>query len=179
LAAGTVAAVVAPAVAAVPVDWRPARQACREARVAFLVGDDLELARALAADGVHLLEAARVPGARGLLGADALIGASCGRSRHEAMVAGEDGADYVTFAGDAEDVAELCAWWAELFTLPCAADLRGTDGSGSAEMVSAGADFVAVDGAAVWSHPAGAAAACAELGRELDEARAGRAEGGG
>jgi thiamine-phosphate pyrophosphorylase len=147
--------------------------------VAFLVGDDLELARSLAADGIHLLEAARVPGARGLLGADALVGAACGRSRHDAMVAGEDGADYVTFAGDAEDVAELCEWWAELFTLPCAADLRGTDGGGLAEMVSAGADLVAVDEVAVWSAPAGAAAACRELGARLDEARRGRGAGPG
>ncbi|HEX8374791.1 MAG TPA: thiamine phosphate synthase, partial [Geminicoccaceae bacterium] len=163
LATGTVAAVVAPAVADEGVDWRPARQACHEAGVAFLVGDDLDRARGpLAADGVHLLEAARVPGARGLLGADALIGASCGRSRHDAMVAGEDGADYVTFAGDAETVAELCAWWAELFTLPCAADLRGTDGAGLAGMVVAGADFLALDETAVWSHPDGAAVACEE-----------------
>jgi thiamine-phosphate pyrophosphorylase len=114
-----------------------------------------------------------------LLGADALIGAACGRSRHDAMVAGEDGADYVTFGGDAETVAELCAWWAELFTLPCAADLRGTDGEGLAEMVAAGADFVALDEAAVWSHPAGAAAACEALGRRLDEARSGRGAGSG
>ena len=173
LATGTVAALIASTVAA-GTDWRPARRACHEAGVAFLVVDDLDLARSPAADGIHLLEAARVPGARGLLGADALIGAACGRSRHEAMVAGEDGADYVTFAGDAEDVAELCAWWAELFTLPCAADLRGTDGAGLPEMALAGADLVVVDDTAVWSAPSGAAAACRELGARLDEARRGR-----
>lgn len=173
LATATVAALVAPTVAA-GADWRATRQACREAGVAFLVGDDLELARTLAADGVHLLEAARVPGARGLLGGDALIGAACGRSRHDAMVAGEDGADYIAFAGDAGTLAELCEWWAELFTLPCAADLRGTDAADLATLVLAGADLVLVDEAAVWSHPAGAEAACRELGRRLDAARAGR-----
>ena len=54
------------------------RDACAEAGVAFIVNDDPRLARALGADGVHLGEQdGAIAAARALLGADAIIGASC------------------------------------------------------------------------------------------------------
>lgn len=186
LATGVVAAFVIPA--GITEAWRPARDACRAAGVAFLVEDDLDLADALAADGVQLADPAAVPAARGRLGQRRLVGAACGHSRHVAMVAGEEGADYLLFApgevaggaiggdGTADDEdpdaaadddppRTMCAWWTELFLPPCAVDLRGGGAVPDAAAVE-GADLVAVDGA-VWGHPAGAAAGARELARLL------------
>ena len=47
---------------------------------------------------------------------DIALGVVC-QSRHEAMIAGEKGADYIAFTG--QNAADLCRWWAELFTVPC------------------------------------------------------------
>lgn len=73
-------------------------EACRRAGVPLLINDDLELALALGADGVHLGRDDGAPAqARARLGAGRLLGVSCyddpGRAR-EAIAAG---ADYVAF----------------------------------------------------------------------------------
>jgi thiamine-phosphate pyrophosphorylase len=53
----------------------------------------------LGLDGVHLTDAARsVRATRKALGADAMVGAACGTSRHDGMAAGEAGADYIAFS---------------------------------------------------------------------------------
>lgn len=92
---------------------------CRAAPCALLALHDVVVGAA--ADGVHLA-AADVAQARRRLGDGALIGAEAHASRHEAMVAGEAGADYVTFrAGDRGRLVELVGWWSEVSVLPCAA----------------------------------------------------------
>ncbi len=170
LATGAVAALV---LADASPFSRGARERCRAAGVACLALDDPELARMLRADGVHLGNPTAVPEVRRRLGTSALIGADCGRSRHAAMVAGEEGADYVMFGvepgrHDAVPLlAELCGWWTGLFVLPCAVDLRGLDADPAA-LAGAGADFAAVR-EAVWQHPAGAARGALDLRRRLDE----------
>lgn len=152
---------------------RAARERCRAAGVACLAVDDPGLTQALRADGVHLGDPAGVAEARRRLGTGALVGADCGRSRHLAMVAGEDGADYVMFRAEPglDDptplLAELCGWWAGLSVLPCAVDLRELEAD-PAPLVRAGADFVAVRDA-VWRHPSGVARAALELRGRLDE----------
>ena len=76
---------------------RGVRDACRAAGAPFLVNHDLEAARELGADGVHLgYGAAAVAEARAALGADILVG----RSTHELdeiREAFRAGADYATF----------------------------------------------------------------------------------
>lgn len=123
--------------------------------VATLVADDPQLARTLRADGVHLhwsrdIEA-RLAEAREILGTRYIVGAEAGETRHEAMVLGEAGADYVGFNGPApgqpadswDDHIETVAWWAEIFEVPCVA--FGAESTGDlAELADAGADFVAV-----------------------------------
>lgn len=124
-----------------------------------------------ALDGVHLLDPGRVAEARRRLRPGAIVGAACGRSRHAAMVAGEEGADYVLFGAAPEDeLLELCRWWSELFVLPCAVE---TPGLGIEGYIEAGADFVAV-GAAVWEHPDGAMEAALLLLRQIERGRAAR-----
>jgi thiamine-phosphate pyrophosphorylase len=135
-----------------------ALQAVCAGRAAFLLQDDLDLALALGADGVHLDDPAKVREARARLGPDRILGASCGHSRHAAMLAGEDGADYIAF-GEAgrppqPPLLELIAWWNELFVLPCLA--LGAFDRDSLSLV-ARADFIGV-GDEVWRHPDGAAA---------------------
>jgi thiamine-phosphate pyrophosphorylase len=118
--------------------------------VACLIEDDAELAGRLGADGVHLdvADPDAYTKARSLLGAIASMGADCGLSRHDAMRLAELGVDYVAFGAaeaniDAIDrVADLIAWWAEIFVVPCVA--WNIDRIGDAErLASLGADFVA------------------------------------
>jgi thiamine-phosphate pyrophosphorylase len=92
------------------------------------------------------------------------------------MVAGEEGADYVTFGAEPSAAADLCAWWSDLFVLPCAVDLRGVAEPEVEPPVRAGADFLVVRDA-VWNHPEGAAAAAAGLRRRMDAARGQRHQG--
>ncbi len=104
------------------------RDRCHAAEAALLVIDRIEAAASGLADGVHLRDWRRVAEARERLGDRSLLGAACDWSRHAAMVAGENGADYVMFGAqetastaDAERLVEFCSWWSELFVLPCAA----------------------------------------------------------
>ena len=76
----------------------PLRAICAEREVAFIVNDDIALAKRLKADGVHLGQKdGTVAEAREALGMQAQIGVTCHASRHLAMEAGEAGADYVAF----------------------------------------------------------------------------------
>jgi len=144
--------------------WRenatPLQQICATFAVAFLVQDDVDLTLAIGADGVHLADPGAVRAARARLGAERILGASCGHSRHAAMLAGDDGADYIAFgeAGRAPAPAllELVTWWSELFVLPCLAE-GAFDAAGCVRAARAGADFVGVRDA-VWQHPDGPAA---------------------
>ncbi|HEX7381137.1 MAG TPA: thiamine phosphate synthase [Nevskiaceae bacterium] len=64
----------------------------------LLIDDDIELARALGADGVYLdRESAPIAEARAALGAAAVIGCSCGMDLERARRAAVAGADYVNF----------------------------------------------------------------------------------
>ena len=99
--------------------------------VAVVIDTHLLLVEKLGLDGVHLADGARqVRKARKDLGADAIIGAYCGQTRHEGITAGEGGADYVAFGplaasltGDGA-VAEhdLFAWWSEMIEVPVVAE---------------------------------------------------------
>lgn len=139
----------------------PLRAICAEREVAFIVNDDIALAKRLKADGVHLGQKdGTVAEAREALGMQAQIGVTCHASRHLAMEAGEAGADYVAFGaffesttkdkGDAErPEPEIIEWWTQIFELPCVA-IGGITPENCAPLVAAGADFLAVSGA-VWN----------------------------
>ena len=83
--------------------------------VAFVIEDNEALAEKC--DGIHIAFGADIAALRKKF-PDMALGVVC-KTRHEAMIAGEKGADYVAFEG--KKAAELCAWWAELFTVPCVA----------------------------------------------------------
>ncbi|MEO1016785.1 MAG: thiamine phosphate synthase [Pseudomonadota bacterium] len=84
-------------------------------------------------------------------GSDFIIGTNVGTSRHDAVVAGEAGADYVVFGGmagddqseDTELMVELCQWWGDLMVLPCAVAGAPT-AAGARRLALAGADFIII-----------------------------------
>jgi thiamine-phosphate pyrophosphorylase len=71
---------------------------CREAATTFIVNDDVDLALAVGADGVHLgRDDASIVQARSRLGPAKLVGASCYDRLAVARAAVESGADHVAF----------------------------------------------------------------------------------
>jgi thiamine-phosphate pyrophosphorylase len=136
----------------------PLQAICVARDVAFIVNDSAELARRLAADGVHLGQHdGDVRLARELLGREAQIGVTCHASRHLALEAGEAGADYVAFgaffpsdtkASEHRPELELLEWWQQMMEIPCVA-IGGITPDNCLPLVEAGADFLAVSNA-VW-----------------------------
>jgi thiamine-phosphate pyrophosphorylase len=133
-----------------------AREVAHARDVAIVIDNHLLLVERLGLDGVHLTDGARtVRKARKDLGADAIVGAFCGTSRHEGMSAGEAGADYValgpvgeTTLGDGTSVDfEVFEWWSEVIEVPVIAE-----GALTAELVAKFGpvtDFFAV-GEEIW-----------------------------
>ena len=136
----------------------PLRQICADHDVSFIVNDNMNLAKRLGADGVHLGQSdGDVRDARALLGPSAQIGRTCHDSRHLAMEAGEAGVDYVAFGAFYETTTKpsdyrpepsILSWWATLFEIPSVA-IGGITPANAPPLVAAGADFVAVC-QAVW-----------------------------
>ena len=137
----------------------PLQAICAAREVAFIVNDDVALAKRLGADGVHLGQGDGDPReAREDLGREAQIGVTCHDSRHLALEAGEAGADYVAFGAffpsETKETShraeiELLEWWSEMVELPSVA-IGGITPANCAPLIKAGADFLAVSGA-VWS----------------------------
>ncbi|GGB72868.1 thiamine phosphate synthase [Henriciella pelagia] len=151
---------------------------CRSRDVALIINDSVDICEAVGADGVHLGHSdMRVKDARKRLGKDLIIGATAKNSRHVAMEAGEQGADYVAFGAffptetkvdTVPAEPELLEWWQAVMEIPCVA-IGGITAERAKAISLAGADFVAVS-SAVWSHPGGAKAAVAAFNAALDEA---------
>ena len=150
--------------------------------VAFIMNDRPDLAAALDCDGVHVGEEdAPYAEARRLLGADHIVGVTCGASRDRAITAAEAGADYVAFgaffpsttktATKYRATPELLSDWSGTTVVPCCA-IGGISQQNCGPLVEAGADFLAVIGA-IWSYPQGPRAAVAEFNEVF--ARYGRA----
>jgi thiamine-phosphate pyrophosphorylase len=173
LDAGPVACVQLRLKDATPDDVRRAVDALRPVAqsrgVAFLLNDDPRLAVETGCDGAHLGQddlAAHggLSRARQTL-AGLSLGITCHDSRHLAMEAAEQGADYVAFGAffptatktpKAHADIELLRWWSELMEIPSVA-IGGITQDNFAPLADAGADFLAVIGA-VWNHPDGPAA---------------------
>ena len=139
---------------------------------ALVLDGGAEIAARSGADGAHLHGIEEFVAAVDSLKPARIAG--CGRlkTRDEAMVAGERGADYVMFGETEADghrpsfeaIVERIEWWSELFTIPCVGFAAALHEIGP--IVAAGADFVAV-GDAIWNDPRGAAPALAEVARLL------------
>jgi thiamine-phosphate pyrophosphorylase len=137
--------------------------------VAVILNDRADLAARFGCDGVHLGQTdGSVAEARRLLGQHRMIGVTCHDSRHLAMEAAEQGADYVAFGAFYPTTTketlytpelEILTVWQESMVIPCVA-IGGITVDNARPLVEAGADFLAVS-AGVWKHPGGPAAAVA------------------
>jgi len=147
--------------------------------VTFIMNDRPDLAAATGCDGVHIgQQDASYAEAREAIGPDRVVGVTCHDSRHLAMVAGEDGADYVAFGAffptETKQAAtraepDLLSWWSELTVVPCVA-IGGITVENCPPLVAAGADFLAVV-SAVWDHPEGPAEAVKAFNAVFQEGR--------
>lgn len=128
---------------------------CRERHLPLLINDDPALCAELGADGVHLgRDDAAIRAARRLLGADALIGASCYDALGRAREAIEAGADYVSFGRLFASTTKPQAGATSLDVLrqartrldvPICA-IGGINPHNAAQVIGAGADLLCVAG---------------------------------
>lgn len=140
------------------------REVAHARDVALVIERHLNMVERLGLDGVHLTDGARsVRAARKALGEDAIVGAYCGASRHDAMSAGEAGADYVSFGpvaatglGDGT-VAEdgLFEWWSQMIEVPVVAE--GGLSAGRITALAGMTDFFGI-GPEIWGEDDPAAA---------------------
>jgi thiamine-phosphate pyrophosphorylase len=134
--------------------------------IALLLDGNSELVARAGADGAHLTGIEALTAALGALKPDHIAGVGGLRSRHDAMLAAEAGADYVMFGepdhrgsrAAFDTLQERLIWWAELLQLPCVGYAAGPDEVGP--LAQTGADFVAL-GDWIWTHAPGPAAALA------------------
>ncbi|HUD86489.1 MAG TPA: thiamine phosphate synthase [Xanthobacteraceae bacterium] len=142
--------------------------------IALLLDGRPEMVGRAGADGAHLAGIEAFTAALPSLKPDRIAGAGVLRSRHDAMLAGEHGADYVMFgepdrrgAGPSFDATEeRVKWWADLVELPCIGYAASADEV--RPLARAGADFVAL-GDWIWTHPQGPAATVAAATKALAE----------
>lgn len=118
----------------------------------FVINDDIELAKACGADGVHVGRDDGGPAlARKALGRDALIGVSCYDDPALARAAARDGADYVAFGSMYASSTKPAAPPASIGRFAEVADLGlprcaigGITLARAPELIAAGADLLAV-----------------------------------
>lgn len=133
---------------------------------ALLLDGHAGLAARAEADGAHLSGIDALQAALPALKPARIAGCGGLASRHEAMLAGESGADYVMFGEpigwrpNFDAILERVAWWTEIFEIPCVAYAANVDEV--AALAHAGAEFVAI-GDEVWRNPRSLAAATDRL----------------
>jgi len=145
--------------------------------VALILDGEPQIAVRAGADGAHLRGVAALAEAIGTLKPERIAGVGALRSRHDAMLAAETGADYLMF-GEIDRsgtrlpfpaVIERLTWWSELFEPPCVGYAASLDEV--AAIADTGADFVAL-GEWIWTQTPGPAAAIEQAARRIAEALA-------
>jgi thiamine-phosphate pyrophosphorylase len=144
----------------------------QQAGAAVLLDGHFGLVARAGADGANLTGVEAMQEAMPTLKPDRILGVGGLMTRHDAMVAGEAGADYVLFGEPDADgerpspeaICERLDWWAELFEPPCvgfAATLEEVR-----LFAAAGADFVLV-GDFIWQDSRGAHTALIEANQAM------------
>jgi thiamine-phosphate pyrophosphorylase len=130
------------------------RALCSAHGAIFMVNDDVELARAIDADGVHLgRDDASIAAARARLGPAAIVGVSCYDELARAEAAIAAGGDYIAFGSfypslvkpnavrpSLRLIAEAKARWPEISIVA----IGGINAANATPLIAAGADAVAV-----------------------------------
>ncbi len=156
---------------------RELKKICHQNNCLFLLNDSCEVAAAVGADGVHLgAEDGSIAEIRKKFPTNFIIGASCYDSRHLAMEAGEQGADYISFGAffssktkisRGKPTTEILEWASEMTDLPIVA-IGGITEQNCSALIKAGADFLAVV-SYVWDHPDGEVVAVQKLAEKIAE----------
>jgi thiamine-phosphate pyrophosphorylase len=146
--------------------------ACRRFGIPLIVNDDVDLAAAIGADGVHLGEHdGGIDAARTRLGAAAIIGVSCYDSLDRARQLAAAGADYLAFGAFFPSPTKPLARRAgagllrdaKSLGLPLVA-IGGITPDNAQPLIEAGADFVAaISGVFAAADPSAAARRYANL----------------
>ena len=128
---------------------------CRQENILLLINDDIELAKQVNADGVHLgREDGAIASARERLGSDAIIGVSCYNAVDQALSAQAQGATYAAFGRFFPSSSKPLALPADIetlrqaklaLTIPIVA-IGGILPNNGAQLLAAGADLLAVIG---------------------------------
>ena len=136
-----------------------------------LINDRPDIVEACRADGAHIgQDDMDYFSSRELLGEDAIIGVTCHNSKELAFKAAMAGANYVAFGAFFDTPTkspktraelEILTWWHEAVEIPSVA-IGGINVSNAAQVIQAGADFIAIS-SGVWSHPDGPASAVRTL----------------
>ncbi|WP_439924078.1 thiamine phosphate synthase [Nitrobacter sp. JJSN] len=146
---------------------------------ALLLDGHADLVARSGADGAHLTGIEALQEALPSLKPDRIAGVGGLSTRHDSMIAGEAGADYVLFGEpdktgerpSTDAIADRLAWWAELFEPPCVGYAASI---GEAQTFAAsGADFI-LAGDFVWNDPRGAAAALMDTADAIRQAHGSR-----
>jgi thiamine-phosphate pyrophosphorylase len=126
---------------------------CRQFAVPLIINDDVQLARAIGADGAHVgRDDDAVRRARAILGPAAIVGASCYHELPLAIEAVRDGASYVAFGrffvshtkpGQALASVDLLEQARQQIDVPIAA-IGGITAANGRAVVNAGASLLAV-----------------------------------
>ena len=151
------------------------KKICDNNNCLFLLNDFYEIALEVRASGVHVgIDDKKISQIRQNLPKNFIIGASCYDSKHLAMEAGEQGADYISFGAFFETQTkisrgkpsvEILNWASEILNLPIVA-IGGINDKNCGELIKNGADFLAVI-SYVWQHPLGVEVAIKNLHQQL------------
>ncbi len=144
----------------------------QEAGAALLIDQHFGQVARAGADGANVSGIEAMQEAMPSLKPDRILGVGGLVTRHDAMVAGEAGADYVLFGEpdakgerpSAEAICERLDWWTELFEPPCVGFATTVE---EAELfAAAGADFVLLSDF-IWQDSRGAKTALIEAGKAV------------
>ena len=126
---------------------------CQKNNCPIILNDHGDIAIELGLDGAHLgVDDGKIADLRSKAPKNFIIGASCYDSKHLAMIAGEEGSDYVSFGAfypsatkqsRGKPTIEIIKWCDELMNLPIVA-IGGIDDTNCQQLVNAGVDFIAV-----------------------------------
>lgn len=150
------------------------KKICDDNNCLFLINDYYEIALEVEASGVHVgVEDGLIKNIykkTKAINPNFIIGASCYDSKHLAMEAGEQGADYLSFGAFFESktkksrgkpTTEILKWCSEIINLPIVA-IGGINDENCASLVKSEADFLAVI-SYIWDNPKGVSQALKKL----------------
>lgn len=129
------------------------RQLCNQYQALFIVNDDIELAIATHADGVHLgKDDLDLKAARKQLGTDKIIGITCYNQLQNAIEAEQAGADYVAFGAFFNSSVKPDAVNAPLSLIKQAKEqlqipvccIGGITANNAKQLIETGADMIAI-----------------------------------